>query len=306
MAYTKQTWLDRVGTFLNRFTKSNETLSSVELVNNPDTITQAGTAFSASRMNYMESGIEAAHRIATPLSDLSRVMRINGDGVPTFPDNVAGTVYKRVNNFSQTDIMTTNGSPAYGKIGFFENGEFLASRLSIYNGTVKIVAETNENILRLSISVISKQVRIAIVPASDTTLFVNNDGSVGSGPEVKQGVLNWIDITFNETGAGFIDIEHLPVGNNYICGLYIGSGLYDTPVYGKDGRTAWINTGVLPVNESRGNGLLFPGTKFLETTGSILGTSGAIAFRYNRKTIGTNESVVSNLDYSAHMACIYI
>lgn len=60
MAYVKQTWVARAGTFLNRFTKSNETPTSVELVNAPGTLSEPGTPFSVERMNHMEDGIEAA------------------------------------------------------------------------------------------------------------------------------------------------------------------------------------------------------------------------------------------------------
>lgn len=55
--YTKQIWTAREGADLNRFTKSEETSASVKLVNNPGTLTVAGTPFTVDRMNHMEQGI---------------------------------------------------------------------------------------------------------------------------------------------------------------------------------------------------------------------------------------------------------
>lgn len=57
MAYTKTTWVDRVVQFANRFTKSNETSTSVDLVANPGTVTTAGTPLSAANLNKIETGI---------------------------------------------------------------------------------------------------------------------------------------------------------------------------------------------------------------------------------------------------------
>ncbi|QYR20795.1 hypothetical protein KZ483_24045 [Paenibacillus sp. sptzw28] len=61
MAYTKTNWLDRAVQFVNRFTKSNETSTSVTLTADPGTVTQAGTPINASNLNKMEQGIFDAH-----------------------------------------------------------------------------------------------------------------------------------------------------------------------------------------------------------------------------------------------------
>jgi hypothetical protein len=63
MAYTKTIWLPRLGTNLNKFTKSAETPASVILTNTPDAVTQAGTPFSAEYMNKIEQGISDAHEM---------------------------------------------------------------------------------------------------------------------------------------------------------------------------------------------------------------------------------------------------
>ena len=57
MAYTPHVWIPRLGSNLNRFTKANETATSVDLTNAPEIVTQAGTPFSTDIMNEIESGI---------------------------------------------------------------------------------------------------------------------------------------------------------------------------------------------------------------------------------------------------------
>src|SRR5574344_577006 len=60
MAYTPHVWIPRIGSNLNRFTKANETATSVDLTNAPEIVTQAGTPFSTNIMNEMEEGITDA------------------------------------------------------------------------------------------------------------------------------------------------------------------------------------------------------------------------------------------------------
>src|SRR5574344_1473135 len=60
MEYTREYWQPRIATNPNRFRKLNESTGYVELINEPEAITQAGTAFTADRLNNMESGIDGA------------------------------------------------------------------------------------------------------------------------------------------------------------------------------------------------------------------------------------------------------
>lgn len=55
MPYTPNTWQDRIGVGLNKFTDQNG--NNLELTPNPDAITQTGTPFSAAWMNHIEQGI---------------------------------------------------------------------------------------------------------------------------------------------------------------------------------------------------------------------------------------------------------
>src|SRR5574344_2723663 len=61
MAYTPHVWVPRLGSNLNRFTKANETSTSVDLTNAPEIVTQAGTPFSTHIMNEIKKGITDAN-----------------------------------------------------------------------------------------------------------------------------------------------------------------------------------------------------------------------------------------------------
>jgi hypothetical protein len=60
VAYNKHIWVAPEGDNLNRFSKTNETDTSVDLVQNPN-LTNNPTPFSAEWINEMEEGIFAAH-----------------------------------------------------------------------------------------------------------------------------------------------------------------------------------------------------------------------------------------------------
>ena len=55
MAYTKNTWLPRIGTGLNKFTDQNG--NEWTLTSAPTEVQQAGTPFTADWMNHIEDGI---------------------------------------------------------------------------------------------------------------------------------------------------------------------------------------------------------------------------------------------------------
>lgn len=62
MAYTKNTWLPRIGQGLNKFLDSISG-KTLELTNTPDGVSQEGTPFSAAWMNNLENGVAALHEI---------------------------------------------------------------------------------------------------------------------------------------------------------------------------------------------------------------------------------------------------
>jgi hypothetical protein len=80
MAYTKTTWVEPQGSYLNRFKKQNETATSVELIQDP-VMTNQPTPFSVENMNKMEQGIYEAHQGIASLSDLLTAHADMVDGV---------------------------------------------------------------------------------------------------------------------------------------------------------------------------------------------------------------------------------
>ena len=89
MSYVKTSWVARVGTALNRFLKTNETSTEVELTNDPAGVSVQGTPFTVANMNKIEQGIYDAH-VALDNNGLIGNTRVNQDvrttASPTFAD----------------------------------------------------------------------------------------------------------------------------------------------------------------------------------------------------------------------------
>lgn len=92
MAYTKQTWVDRVVQYVRRFSAVEEAGSGYVLFTpQPGTVTEAGTPVDASRLNHMETGIEDAHAAILAMGNLDT------DEVATGMTWIDGrTIYRKV------------------------------------------------------------------------------------------------------------------------------------------------------------------------------------------------------------------
>ena len=99
MEYTKQTWTAPTGTGLSRYAKSGETDTHIELALDPVNLTNTPTPFTMARMAHMEDGIAKAYDTAPP----TPWAQYSGKDIPQLPDNVAGTTYKRDNDWTDTD-----------------------------------------------------------------------------------------------------------------------------------------------------------------------------------------------------------
>ncbi len=143
MEYTREYWQEREGTKLNKFTKVNETTSTVELVNTPDSITVAGKEVTTARLNNMESGITGAvagvneiqgvldfTTAVNTFSGLSQTSRawqgMTTQGTDVYACVNGGDIYKQTNGtgdfiaLGQTSRawsgMTTQGTDVYAGV----------------------------------------------------------------------------------------------------------------------------------------------------------------------------------------------
>jgi len=112
MAYSRTNWVARVGTALNRFLKTNETSTEVELTNDPTGVTTAGTPFTVANMNKIEQGIYDAHVLIDnhKLNDGSDHSFIDQDVKPFLYQSIgdyqkeafsSSKLYKRIGDLSQ-------------------------------------------------------------------------------------------------------------------------------------------------------------------------------------------------------------
>ncbi len=118
MSYIKTSWVARVGTALNRFLKTNETSTEVELTNDPTGVSVPGTPFTVANMNKIEQGIYDAHEA---LGD--NIDELTSAGNPTFAGlngfNAVITKYKT--------MLSSFASPGEFPYGLAFNGTNLIS-----------------------------------------------------------------------------------------------------------------------------------------------------------------------------------
>ena len=231
------------------------------------------------------------------LSNINRVMQLNGDGVPTFPDNVAGTVYK--SNFSTTDGWGgINGGVVTAQDGYVR----ITVSNGTYSGILKSITIDTANVknVRIKYRYVSGVSDVNFQWYDDTTYTT----VLLAASTEKNGTWQYADIPVatNAEWNGIVSSIYIQgsVSATFvidIADIYIGSGLYDTPVYGKDGQTVATNYGAVPVNGPRGKGLRFQRYQFIELDHQI-GNNGCVHFIYDRSSTGINEYIFSDNDFN--------
>lgn len=105
LSYLKTIWQDRAVQYPNRYDKSGETSSSVTLVPNAGTVTQAGTPINASKLNNLENGVAAALPAGTINSDMSLLaaMLIETDTRGVF---ITRDILNRISQIQEKDGTT--------------------------------------------------------------------------------------------------------------------------------------------------------------------------------------------------------
>lgn len=105
MAYQAKTWKNRAGTGLNKY-KDSVSGNTLELTNTPDSVTEAGDAFSAANMNDLESRIANGFADATP--DMTQLL---------LNDNAGNTLDMQADGTTVIDTTKTHPAEAGATLG---------------------------------------------------------------------------------------------------------------------------------------------------------------------------------------------
>lgn len=284
-------------------------LTSAEAV----TLARSGTETIAGQTAYLIYGtkkvtiakatsttwIRTDYEMKPLLSDLSRVMALNGDGIPMFPDNVAGRTYLKDKDWTVTDSWT-------GGTGVTVSVE--SSKLKVVPTTAGI-----SNISKASAAYQNKLIRIIItssIPLTNITTFTGSSVATPMRVTSLGGNKYVADVYWARTGSDSFAIwpdyalSTLPTW--YLESIYIGSGLYDTPVYDKACCNRMINNGVLPVQGTRGLAMSFNGAQYLQADNPVIGITGTNPVYWKRGRIGVAETLFSNQSATTNGIRYYI
>lgn len=105
MAYQAKTWKNRAGTGLNKY-KDSVSGNTLELTNTPDSVTEAGDAFSAANMNDLESRIANGFADITP--DMTQLL---------LNDNAGNTLDMQADGTTVIDTTKTHPAEAGATLG---------------------------------------------------------------------------------------------------------------------------------------------------------------------------------------------
>lgn len=230
----------------------------------------------------------ATQAAVKPLSDLSRVFHIAGDGIPIFPDNVAGRTYW------QDEWATTDSWAAWDT----------SCTLSVASGTLVLTGSGTRTYIACSKASINPLSKLHIVKCKNndnvTQIGYFNGTTVTYQTPSRQGTVMWAAFYTSGTYTSqiniFFNFGRTTTTSDIVAldTIYIGSGLYDTPVYDKACCNRFTNNGVLPVLAPRGLGMVFNGAHYLEANNPVIGTTGTIAFKFRRNMLGTIQRIITN------------
>lgn len=242
--------------------------------NSGDEIIAGIKTFSSSPIvPYGGSGQQAAPMAyVNPVSDIGRLTEISGDGIPTIPDGIA---VQRINYFTSVPSgWSTNVTPTSsfsGGVWHISGGASAGYYINLSN-----------NMIRIRLRVISGSAYIGYngTITDSNRLWHYADVGVSSGAFV----------VYCADASSVFEISD----------IYIGSGEYATPLHDKSNNIRWKNYGLLPVDGVRGKGLLAQGAQYAVADSPVIGTTGTLAIRFSRNSLGTdqwffeNASAVSN------------
>lgn len=242
--------------------------------------------YTADEIALVDQKIDLVDQKHSVIDNTSRVCQINGDGVPTFPDNVAGRTYW------QDYWATTDGWFIINGTSTVSGGALVATATGNPFGISKVISGSAGSVIRVKI-------KASISVTLTFQLTINGVDTWVKAQNVPANLYQYIDIPATSAFTRFIVYYTGATAGNTISldTIYIGSGLYDTPVYDKAGCNRATNYGVLPVKGTRGQALSFNGGSYLQFDNPVIGTTGTIAFKLKDVPSGVicwNESYNSN------------
>jgi len=203
------------------------------------------------------------HTADTPVSDISRILDVTGDGVPEIPDDPAGVTYLQ-DAWATTDgwsIGVGSLTTASGRAIFTltATGQLTGTKTLSFSGgkmwRVKVLSSLNDTIrFRATIDAVSTIIK-------DAPVFAGVDTVIDM--YIPAGAITVISF-------GSLNNPLAPSGT--YCSfdwVYVGTGAYLTKVPDRSGNGLdLLNTAVTPVNTVNGRGLIFNGsTSFLRSAG---------------------------------------
>lgn len=217
--YSKNTWQDRVGVGLNKFTDQNN--NEYEFTPNPDEITQTGTPFSASWMNHIEDGIKTIDdRFSSSYNQLQLPMagtKILAAGKSTINDGGFVALYDAAGTLR--GAITAGADDA--------NGEYLRLYDKNGNGNIYLFQDANGGRLQLNNTSGTRTIDAGTSSSGNGFITVKNSGNAN---EVAIGTLS------DGGGSIFLYDEN---GSKRLM-LAAGDETHDTEylaMYGNDGET---------------------------------------------------------------------
>lgn len=210
----------------------------------------------------------------TPVSDISRLTEVSGDGLPDFPDDPSDVIC-RISYFTAIPPgFGANASPT----STFANGIWTIN-CDLYTGYFS--APSGSNIFRINIRVLSGSARIG-----HTDKIIDNRE------------FQWH--SFYGTDAGFVIYGNSSPCVIEISDIYLGPGAYLSGLHDKAGRVKWTNYGLLPTDGYRGKGLLALGGQYAVADSPVIGTTFSINRQFKRSSDSILQTLFDNTDSSMH------
>ena len=233
------------------------------------------------------------HTADTPVSDISRILDVTGDGVPEIPDDPAGVTYL------QDAWATVDGWATFNATG----------TVSVASGMLKSIGNNSQayNYVAKSLTgVDSKYVIVKVKTSIAATLRVssyNGSAYITDVDIVAEANKMYFLLCILTTGITQIRIGTLNSGASTveIDYIYIGTGAYLTKVADRSGNSLdLLNTAVTPVNTANGRGLQFNGAP--SRLSSPLPFSLPDIFTVCCKAMSVNSTTVARSIFSTAMA----